>query len=457
MQTKLGLFVKDLLESCKRCNLCFKDCYAFHKSNFRIMRVLPDFFKDGKYTKEVREFLDDCLYCKAHEHSCKFGIDLTLLLPAIKEKLRRLDPEYLWVPPNVPKAMIKFLGSENFYRFWRNLNYYIIPKDFRRKFQANRIPKRREIVFFSGCGIQLLENQYYTLCEIFQKLDVDFGLIDGSYELPVCCGAVHCELGNFENGIYMLRNLVNQIKRFKTKRVVVYCATCYYGLKVLAPYFIEDYDLEVIHASTYLAEILKQKKDIFQNKNSSKTISLTIHDSCHLAHGNHGDHSGIRELISLLPNYKIIEMKHNRQNSLCDLYYIIMALRNPLTFLFRKNKIYVIEEALDTNADILCSLCPGCHALLSIFGSDIFATLGLRPKPIQVRNWVQIVGKALGIEKKDMLTHRFTHIFSIPFKESGFWYILQVFKSIIRGFFGKKEPPLIQKKFKKLSKKLKNI
>ncbi|MHA1439281.1 MAG: (Fe-S)-binding protein [Promethearchaeota archaeon] len=448
-------FKKELLEDCKACNACFKDCYAYHKTNFRIMKHLKDFFEHQEYVSEFKNFIDSCLYCKVHESACINGIDLTLLISAIKSDLRKLDPKYTWKPQNTLKIVSRFLSSENFYRFWRNFNYKLIPKEIRLRYEKYRRSQKREIVFFSGCGIQLLENQYYLLLQILEKLDVDFGLIDGSYLKPVCCGAVHCELGNFESGLFLLKNLINEIKRFKTKKVMVYCATCYFGLKTIAPQLIENYDLEIIHATEYIAEILKdqlevKKKELIKPRKQKYTI--TIHDSCHLAHGSNGNTSGIRDLISLLPNVKISEMRHNKNRSLCDLYYILMALRNPFTFLFRRNKIYIINEAIDTNADVLCSLCPGCHALLSIFGSDIFSLLGKKKTAIPVKNWVSILGDYLGLRMKDMLDYRFKHVFAIPYKESGMWYIWQAIKALMRGYFGKKEPKPLEKKIKKYRK-----
>ncbi len=457
MYQEFTSFKENLIEECKSCNLCLKDCYAYQKTGFKIMKYLSDFFEAQEHFKEFKEFVDACLYCKVHDHSCINSIDLSLLLPAIKSDLRKIDPKYSWKPQNTISSMTRFLSTEHFYRFWRNFNFSLIPQEFRERFEEYRKPQEREVVFFSGCGIQLLENQYFILCEIFKKLDINFGLIDGSYLKPICCGAVHCEMGNFENGIYMLKNLINEIKKFKTKKVIVYCATCYYGLKILAPELIEGYDLEIVHATGFLWEFLNKKPQGFLKPPNAQEKVYTIHDSCHLAHGHKGDSTSIRNLISILPNSKIVEMKHNRENSLCDLYYIFMSMRNPFTFLLKKNKIRIIDEAVETNADILCSLCPGCHALLSLFGSSIWSLLGKSEPRITVKNWVSILGQYLGIERRDMLSYRFKHIICIPIKDSGLWYIWQAFKAMVRGYFGKREPKPIQKKLREIKKKKKRF
>ncbi len=133
-------------------------------------------------------------------------------------------------------------------------------------------------------------------------------------------------------------------------------------------------------------------------------------------------------------------MKHNKLNSLCDLYCIFRELDNPLKLILKKDILPIIDEAVESNADVLCSLCPGCHAFLTIFGDGFASALGLTKKRILVKNWVSILGEYLGIRNKDMLNYRLSHFISIPFKESGLWYLLQILKAFIRGYVGLKEP-----------------
>jgi Fe-S oxidoreductase len=285
----------------------------------------------------------------------------------------------------------------------------------------------------------LLEDQYYTLLEILVKLNFNFGLIEGLFDKPTCCGAELIEYGQFEYGIYLLKNLVKEIRKFKTKKIMVYCATCYYGLKKLAPQLIEDYDLEIIYIADYFAEFLRKDNNIELLKPlNNKDNVITIHDSCHLAHS--GDTSSIRKLLSVLPKVKLSEMKHNKENTLCDLYCIFRELNNPLKLILKKDILPIIDEAVESKANVLASLCPGCHAFLTIFGDGFTSALGLTKKRIFVKNWVSILGEYLGIRKKDMLNYRLSHFITIPFKESGLWYLLQFLKAFVRGYMGLKEP-----------------
>ena len=435
-------FKEYYIKECNECGICFKNCFAYKNTKYPIHKTLKSLFQnnlDKKNVKRIKKFLKSCLYCKSCQNSCINGLDLSERLAAIKFELFKIDRKYTWLPHNIPSIFGKFVNGGRIAYFLRNINNYLIPWKNREKFDKYRVPETRDVIFFSGCGIQLLENQYFTILEILTKLDLNFGLIDGSFDKPVCCGAHLMDYGQFEHGIYLLNNLIDEIKKFNTKKVLVYCASCFYGLKKLAPQFIEDYDLEIIYAADYFAELLKKEenKELLNTLNIKSNV-ITIHDSCHLAHS--GDTSSIRNLLSVLPNVNISEMKHNKQNSICDLYCIFRELNNPLKLILKKDIIPIIDEAVESKADVLCSLCPGCHAFLTIFGDGFSSSLGLTKKRILVKNWVSILGDYLGIRKKDMLTYRLSHFITIPFKESGLWYLLQILRAFVRGYMGLKEP-----------------
>ncbi|MBY8988609.1 MAG: (Fe-S)-binding protein [Candidatus Lokiarchaeota archaeon] len=443
--TEFSKFKEYYIKECKECGICFKNCFAYTNTEYPIHKNLKSLFKsnlDKKNVKRIKKFLNSCLYCKSCENSCKNELDLSVRLAAIKFELFKIDRKYTWLPHNIPSIFGKFVNGRRLAYLLRNLNNYLIPWKNREKFDKYRVPKTRDVIFFTGCGIQMLEDQYYTILEILIKLDINFGLIEGSFDKPVCCGAELIEYGQFEHGIYLLNNLFDEITKFNTKKVMVYCATCYYGLKKLAPQFIEDFDLEIIYAADYIAELLrKEENKELLNTLSVKSNIITIHDSCHLAQS--GDTSSIRNLLSILPKISMSEMKHNKQNSICDLYCIIRELDNPLKLILKKDIMPIIDEAVESNADVLCSLCPGCHAFLTIFGDGLSSSLGLTKKRILVKNWVPILGEYLGIRKRDMLNYRLSHFITIPFKDSLLWYLLQILKAFVRGYIGLKEPRTI--------------
>lgn len=444
MNTEFTKFKQYYIRKCTECGNCYKNCYAYRTTKYPIHETLKDLFQNNLVKndlKKIKKFMESCVYCKDCQKSCVNNLDLTERLSAIRFELSKLYNNYTWLPYSIPSLFGRFINGKRISQAIMNLNNYLIPKINRDKYNEYRIPKPRDVIFFSGCGIQMLENQYYTLLEIFRKLKIDFGLIEGLYNKSVCCGAVYFGLGKYEHGKFLLNNLIDEIQKFNTKKVMVYCASCYYGLKKLAPQLIEDYNLEIIHAADYIAEFLKKSENArLLNTIKAKSQVVTIHDPCHLEHSD--EISGIRKLFSVLPDVKISEMKHHKEHSFCDLYCIFRELQNPLNLLAKRDFLPIINEAVETDANMLCTLCPNCHAAITIFGDGFTSALGLTKRRILVRNWVSILGEYLGISMKDMLTYRLTHFITVPFKESGLWYILQGLKAFVRGYIGLKEPKI---------------
>ncbi|MHA2123572.1 MAG: 4Fe-4S dicluster domain-containing protein, partial [Promethearchaeota archaeon] len=190
MSTDFSKFQEYYIRECTECGICYKNCYAYTRTKYPLHKNLKNLFQnnlDKKDAKKIKKFLRSCVYCKDCQKSCVNDLDLTERLSAIRFELSKLNRNYTWLPYNIPAIVERFINGKRIAYTLMNINNYLIPKKSREKFDEYRNPKTRNVVFFSGCGIQLLENQYYTLLEIFKKLNLDFGLIEGLFDKPVCC------------------------------------------------------------------------------------------------------------------------------------------------------------------------------------------------------------------------------------------------------------------------------
>jgi Fe-S oxidoreductase len=435
-------FKEEIIEKCVECGFCFEKCYAYKKTKYPIWLHLKDFFKDQKDAKNIKRFINSCIYCKYHEYSCPNGLILTEMLPTLRNDLSQIYPGFGWAPGIVPNFIGGIMKSRRLYSWWRYMNNLLISEDYREKWDHRREPKKREVLFFSGCGIQLLPDIYYTMLEVLEKLDIDFGLIDGHYNKAICCGTVMFLLGNYKYGKKVLTNLIKEIEKFGTKKVIIHCSTCNWGLNQIAPNILKDFDLEIIHASTYIAELLEKNpelKKMLKPLNEKKVYA--IHDSCHLVRG--GDTEGARKLFKQLPEASIAEMKHNKLNAICDVYCILRSLpHRPLDLMLKKDNIPISKEALDSNADVLTSLCLGCHAIQSLLGQSIFNTFGRKKRRIPLKNWTIILGKYLGLPKRRGIEYWLKHFITRPFKDSLLHWILKAIKALIFGYLLNKIPPI---------------
>ena len=206
------------------------------------------------------------------------------------------------------------------------------------------------LLYFKGCTArERLDSISKSTEEILRIVNVDYEVLDNEN----CCGSVLLRTGFKEDAKELMSKNIND---FENKTIVTSCAGCYKTLK-------EDYkdilgvDLDVIHISQLILDLINQNK---LNLESGNDLNVTYHDPCHL-----GRHAGVyeapREVIKNIA--ELTEMKNNKEQSRCcgsgggvksaygDLANSIATLR--------------IEEAEDTNADLIVTACPFCKLNLS--------------------------------------------------------------------------------------------
>ena len=206
------------------------------------------------------------------------------------------------------------------------------------------------LLYFRGCTAREKLNSISKATErILKIVKIDYETLDDEQ----CCGSVLLRTGFLDDAIEQMNG---NLKDLEGKTILTSCAGCYKTLK-------EDYkkylgvDLKVIHISQLLEQLIKENKIPLKHKDDLK---VTYHDSCHL--GRHaGEYEAPRNVINSISN--LVEMDNNREKARCcgsgggvksaygDLSNSIADLR--------------INEAKETDADLLVTACPFCKLNLS--------------------------------------------------------------------------------------------
>lgn len=204
------------------------------------------------------------------------------------------------------------------------------------------------MIYFRGCTAREKETSIQDATERLLNLaGVDYHILDDE----MCCGSVLLRTG-FE------KEAQEQIKKnsevFKGQTVLTSCAGCYKTLK-------DDYDdVDVIHISQLLNDLIKQKKLKFNKKD----LNVTYHDSCHL-----GRHCEVfdepRNVITSLAN--IVEMENIKENSLCC--GAGGGVKSAYPELAGQMAKLRLSQAIDTDCSTLITPCPFCK--LNLENDDI--------------------------------------------------------------------------------------
>ena len=124
--------------------------------------------------------------------------------------------------------------------------------------------------------------------------------------------------------------------------------------------------------------------------NAPLNISVTIHDNCYSKFQNGKFWDAPREILSKC-GCKLIEMKHNKQDSLCCGFGAgaswVKNMSMPFDIIYEGSKKF--KEAEQTGAKALISYCSGCIYLL-------WATKELLGSKIDIYHIIEIVRMAMG-------------------------------------------------------------
>jgi Fe-S oxidoreductase len=320
--------------TCKRCGHCLSKCPFLEMPLTEAEEEIARIIAYGT-SEQIEKNCALCTYCDivCPTQSNPSGLRKEILLKSTSEKgvecLSLFSEE---VPDN-----LFTIGME--------------PETDEKKELLNELnnPTQNEDVFYLGCGIS------YIYSDLIQT-----GLVKG---LPLmggmkyCCGGyVHKNFGVAEAKIKG-RKLLDEFQKLGLKKAITFCPGCEQMIKEEYPHIIEEFNIESQTFVDYLLEKVRKGEIEFTNKINRK---IAFHDPCHPRKPEKAIYEGPRMLLDAM-GAEVVEMKHNRHNSLCC--GSPLRFRNPML----ANDIVEkrIVEAKESGADTIAVRCTGCYSALS--------------------------------------------------------------------------------------------
>ncbi len=236
-----------------------------------------------------------------------------------------------------------------------------------------------DALYFVGCtGAYRLPDVPRNFLDIAKK---------GNFKLAVspdeqCCGSVALRCGVEEVGKRLAQHNAELIKSLSVSKVVATCAGCYRTLKLDYPKLVDDWDVEVLHSIEAVDQLLQDGTLKVAHKIDG---DITYHDPCHL-----GRHCGIydapRNVIEAIKGGKFVEMRRHRNYAYCC--GAGGGVKSGFPELALEIAQERVQEAVDTGAKYLTTICPFCLNNLSS------AATSLKAK-IQVVDLFDLVKKAI--------------------------------------------------------------
>lgn len=200
------------------------------------------------------------------------------------------------------------------------------------------------MIYFRGCVVRdrLPEIEMATK-KILDKAHVKYDILGNEG----CCCSFLLRTGFIDDALEVMKK---NLPFLKDEKILVSCAGCYNTLK-------NDYrellgvELDVIHTSQLFRDLIKEG----QLKPRKIALKVAYHDPCHL--GRHcGEYEAPRDVLKLTAN--LVVMEKEKDNSRCC--GAGGGVKSAYPEIAEKAAGKRMEDALDTDADILVTSCSFC-------------------------------------------------------------------------------------------------
>lgn len=294
-----------------------------------------------EWNMKTLETLYSCATCKSCEFQCysDHGEHITDIIIAAREKLVE-DGKTLPKIRDFLNAIQKYGNPWGETRNKRMSWVTHIPGV--RKYKPND-----EFLYYVGCVGSydpVGQRMAKSLAELLVEAGVSFGVLGDEEN---CCGNEVKTVG--ETGLFeMLREYnINKFKQLEVKKIITLSPHSYHTFRN------EYSNFEVVHFTELLLKLIQEGK----LKVSAYKAKVTYHDSCFLGRYNNV-YDEPREILKLIPGIELVEMRRNRENSLC------CGGGGGNFFTGLLNARARVKEAYETGAEIIAVACPICEVML---------------------------------------------------------------------------------------------
>jgi Fe-S oxidoreductase len=372
------------LLTCIQCGTCAATCPYGDVMDWPPRRIIG-MLRAGLIEEVLAsQSLLNCVACYACMAKCPRGLRLTeVLLPLVKEQVfARLEE----VPAELQKALsntLRYGNPEGQSSRKRAAWTATAGVPIRTLVQD---PRPTDVLWFVECYTSYHprgQDNSRATARLFHALGVDFAILGHEEK---CAGEGARLVG--EAGLFETLQDYNLavFAKYEFQRIVTSGAHAYDAFRYEYPALGFDYPVE--HTTQFFARHLDALKPLLTKK---LPYTITYHDACAL-----GRHNGIyeepRRLLQAIPGVKLVEMTHNRINSICcggggggmwlDTYYRAKG--------YERLADRRVREAVATGADVLAVSCPyevsRFEDALKVAGHD---------KQMVVRDVVELLAEAL--------------------------------------------------------------
>lgn len=390
-----------LLQQCMHCGMCLPTCPTYDathrernspRGRIALMRAVAD--GELEISETFGDELSYCLGCLACQTACPAGVNYTVLFEAARHDIeqsgvhdragrrfwRWLTLEFLFTRPRVFHSAgmaLRFYQRSGLQALVRRTGLTaLLPSALRRlepqtptiapAFSNRLIATREEpsgqvryrVALLTGCIQDVVYPQINR--DTADVLLANGCAVDTPSPQP-CCGSLHAHNGDRRTAVLLARRMLDVISPDDYDAIITNAGGCGSHLRHYSWLLADDsryaraarvWDTKVQDIHEWLMKIDCRPPAA---PPFAEPVSVTYHDSCHLAHGQKITREP-RAVLRLMPGLSLVELQESTWCCGSAGVYAITQPQQAEALLDRK-----VAHIKETSAQIVATANPGCH------------------------------------------------------------------------------------------------
>jgi Fe-S oxidoreductase len=338
-------FIQDYhLNLCIQCGTCTGACPVKFRSPLNIRRLVRQTaYTDNPSSLFKKPELWACTTCCTCSLRCPAGVKNVELIMGIRNFLANQGE----VPSTIRDALENTLLQGNPWGRFRDRR-----ADWAKDLGVKILGEATtETLLYVGCAPSYdprVQNVSTALVKIFQKADLDFGIL-GKKES--CCGNEIKRMGEQALFKKLSKDNTNLFKKSGIKRIITISPHCFNAFKNEYP----DLAIPVQHYTQVIADLIETGR---LKMSKVLDIPVTYQDPCFLGKQNLVFDEP-RKILTSIPGLEFTEMERSKQRSLCCEGGGGRMWAEGGTEGIRNGEIR-IREAVALGAKVMATACPFC-------------------------------------------------------------------------------------------------
>lgn len=382
--------------SCSQCGYCVDECDQFYGRGWESQSPRGKWY----WLREFREYMEGraewdqgavgtflaCTTCELCNLRCPEALPIEPSWMKLRGLLIR-EEKRMTIPPFEMMAMALKKEGDIWAGYRRDRSSWF-PEDL---WKTHGPDHAASSVYFAGCTASYVEQDIaQATVRLLDEAGVDFTYL-GPEES--CCAVPMLVAGKWDLFVETMKRNIRAVKEVGAETVISSCPACDMMWRQVYPIWAKkagiEYGITARHYSEVVTERLKARELGFPDI-GLQPVTVTFHDSCHIGRAS-GIYEPPRDLIKAMPNVKLVEMSHSRQEAHCCGSVLTLIKDPPVAADIGEGRLH---EAMDAGAEKVVALCPCCQFQLRVSADK-------KRVPMEVLDLARFASTALGYDFPD--------------------------------------------------------